>query len=73
MNAVQLARMLGHGSLRMIEGTYSHLNAGDAARRAAVVVLPAALGPTSITAGWHARTASRRGSIRPVREAGISA
>lgn len=30
MNAVQLARILGHNSLRMIERTYSHLNAGDA-------------------------------------------
>jgi len=30
MNAVQLARVLGHNSLRMIEQTYSHLNAGDA-------------------------------------------
>lgn len=30
MNAVQLARVLGHNSLRMIERTHSHLNAGDA-------------------------------------------
>jgi integrase len=30
MNVVQLARILDHTSLRMIERTYSHLNVGDA-------------------------------------------
>jgi integrase/recombinase XerD len=30
MNPVQLAQLLGHSGLRMIEQVYSHLNAGDA-------------------------------------------
>ena len=30
MNVIQLARILGHNSLRMIERTYSHLDQSDA-------------------------------------------
>ena len=30
MNPVQLSNILGHSGLRMIERTYSHLNASDA-------------------------------------------
>ncbi len=29
MNAVQLAQLLGHSGLRMIEQVYAHLNAAD--------------------------------------------
>ncbi len=29
MNAVQLAQLLGHSGLRMIERVYAHLNAAD--------------------------------------------